>query len=167
MGFAVPHPSLGEDLAAAVVLKTQDAATEDDLRSHCFGLLPPHQVPSRILVVDDLPKGPTGKLQRIGLADGLASLLTTSEQPLEGEVEELVGEIFASVLATPLPSRESNFFALGGDSLTGQQVISRLNSQLPLNLPSTLLFRYPTPRLLGADLDKRIEQALNQLEQNS
>lgn len=162
--FAVPHPSLGEDVAAAVVLAAAAPATEDDLRGHCFARLAPHQVPSRILFLDALPKGATGKLQRIGLADRLNHLLVAEPEPLEGEVEELVGEIFAAVLGGPLPSRSSNFFALGGDSLTGQQVISRLNSQIPLDLPATLLFRYPTPRMLAAELEGRIDRVLAALE---
>lgn len=162
--FAVPHPTLGEDVVAAVVLKTGLHASEDELRAHCLTSLLPHQVPSRILMVDGLPKGPTGKLQRIGLAERLSNLLAPPEEPLEGEVEELVGEIFAAVLDVALPSRDSNFFALGGDSLTGQLVISRLNSQLPLDLPAALLFRCPTPRILAAELEERIDRALASLE---
>lgn len=162
--FAVPHPTLGEDVAAAVVLKAAPAASEGDLRGHCFATLAPHQVPSRILVLDELPMGPTGKLQRIGLAEQLKGRLAPPDHPLEGEVEELVGEIFAAVLGVSVPSRDSNFFALGGDSLIGQQVISRLNSQLPLDLPVTLLFRHPTPRMLAADLEGRIDRALASLE---
>lgn len=163
--FAVPHPSLGEDVVAAVVLGSAGSASEEELRRHCFARLAPHQVPSRILLVAELPKGPTGKLQRIGLAERLNALLGPREEPLEGEVEELVGQIFASVLGVPLPSRASNFFALGGDSLTGQQVISRLASQIPLDLPATLLFRFPTPRTLAAELEQRIDRALAALEE--
>ena len=163
--FALPHPSLGEDVAAAVVLAAGASATEDDLRGHCFARLVPYQVPSRILCVEALPKGATGKLQRIGLAERLSHLLAAEDEPLEGEVEELVGEIFAAVLGGALPSRSSNFFALGGDSLTGQQVISRLNSQLPLDLPATLLFRYSTPQMLAAELDVRIDRALTALDE--
>jgi len=162
--FSVPHPTLGEDVAAAVVLAAGALASEDELRAHCFARLAPHQVPSRIVTVDEVPKGPTGKLQRIGLAAKLDNLLSPMEEPPEGEVEELVGQIFAAVLGIPVPSRESNFFALGGDSLTGQQVISRLNSEIPLDLPATLLFRYPTLRMLAAELEERIDHALAALE---
>ncbi|MGB5135633.1 MAG: non-ribosomal peptide synthetase [Prochlorococcaceae cyanobacterium] len=163
--FSVPHPTLGEDVAAAVVLRPGALASEDDLRAHCFARLAPHEVPSRIVTVDEVPKGPTGKLQRIGLAAKLDNLLSPMEEPPEGEVEELVGQIFADVLGIPLPSRDSNFFALGGDSLTGQQVISRLNSEIPLDLPATLLFRYPTLRMLAAELGERIDHALAALEE--
>ncbi|MCP9888746.1 AMP-binding protein [Cyanobium sp. ATX 6A2] len=163
--FSVPHPTLGEDVAAVVVLRAGALASEEDLRVHCFARLAPHQVPSRIVTVDEVPKGPTGKFQRIGLAAKLDNLLSPMEEPPQGEVEELVGQIFAAVLGIPVPSRASNFFALGGDSLTGQQVISRLNSEIPLDLPATLLFRYPTLRMLAAELEERIDHALAAMEE--
>lgn len=167
IAFAVPHPTLGEDVAAAVVLAAGLRVTEEELRSHCFARLAPHQVPTRIVLVDAVPKGPTGKLQRIGLAATLEHLLQLTEQePPRGEVEELVGQVFAAVLGIPVPSRDSNFFALGGDSLTGMRVISRLNGEIPLNLPATLLFRHPTLRLLAAELEQRIEQALAALKES-
>src|SRR5262249_60949673 len=69
--FAVPHPTLGEDVAAAVVLKPGASATVRELRAFVGAHLAPFKVPSRILIPDELPKGPTGKLQRIGLAERL------------------------------------------------------------------------------------------------
>jgi acyl-CoA synthetase (AMP-forming)/AMP-acid ligase II len=66
--FAVPHAMLGEDVAAAVVLKPGTAATERDLRDFAAGRLADMKVPRKILFLDEIPKGATGKLQRIGLA---------------------------------------------------------------------------------------------------
>ena len=66
--FAIPHPMLGEDVAAAVVLKPGVAATERDLRRFVGERLADMKVPRKILFLDEIPKGATGKLQRIGLA---------------------------------------------------------------------------------------------------
>ncbi len=66
--FAVPHPMLGEDVAAAVVLKPGAEATERDLRRFVGGRLADMKVPRKILFLEEIPKGATGKLQRIGLA---------------------------------------------------------------------------------------------------
>lgn len=68
VGFAVPHAKLGEDVAAAVVLKDGVTATEEALRAHAAARLAAFKVPRRILILAEIPKGPTGKLQRIGLA---------------------------------------------------------------------------------------------------
>ncbi len=69
--FAVPHDKLGEDVAAAVVAADGAAPDERELRRFLSQSLAAFKVPRRILVLDELPKGPTGKLQRIGLAERL------------------------------------------------------------------------------------------------
>jgi acyl carrier protein len=165
LAFAVPHPTLGEDLAAAVVLRAGAAADEQELRGHAFAQLAPHEVPSRILLLDTLPRGATGKLQRIGLAEKLGDKLLPADEPISGEMEELVAQTFASVLQQPAPDRDANFFQLGGDSLSSIRVISRLQQQLLLELPTTLLFDYPTISHLAEQLDKRLDQALAAAEQ--
>jgi len=66
--FAMPHVKLGEEVAAAVVLREGLIAAERDLREFCATRLADFKVPRRIVIVDEIPKGATGKLQRIGLA---------------------------------------------------------------------------------------------------
>ena len=73
--FAVPHPTLGEDVASAVVLRPAATATPNDIRQFVIGRVADFKVPRQVLIVSELPKGPTGKVQRVGLAAklGLAS----------------------------------------------------------------------------------------------
>ncbi len=66
--FALPHELLGEDVAAAVVLREGQTATERDIRDFCSSRLAPFKVPRKVLFMNEIPKGATGKLQRIGLA---------------------------------------------------------------------------------------------------
>ncbi|MDJ1007052.1 MAG: acyl--CoA ligase [Paracoccaceae bacterium] len=69
--FARPHKMLGEDVAAAIVLAEGAEADEAGLRDHAAARLAPFKVPGTIVIVDEIPKGATGKLQRIGLAEKL------------------------------------------------------------------------------------------------
>jgi len=69
--FAVPHDKLGEDIAAAVVFKEGESAEEKDIRAFAAERLADFKVPRQVLVLDEIPKGATGKLQRIGLAEKL------------------------------------------------------------------------------------------------
>ena len=69
--FAVPHQKLGEEVAAALVLKEGSEASETEIRRFVSQRLADFKVPRRVIVVDEIPKGPTGKLQRIGLAQKL------------------------------------------------------------------------------------------------
>ena len=66
--FAMPHDKLGEEVAAAIVLREGAAASETEIRSFASGRLADFKVPRRVVILDEIPKGATGKLQRIGLA---------------------------------------------------------------------------------------------------
>ena len=71
MTFALPHDKLGEDVAAAVVLKDGQTASEAELRDFAAKSLAAFKVPRSITLLDEIPKGATGKLQRIGMAEKL------------------------------------------------------------------------------------------------
>ena len=66
--FGMPHPKLGEEVAAVVVLREGQQATERELQAHVSARAAEYKVPKKILFMDEIPKGATGKLQRIGLA---------------------------------------------------------------------------------------------------
>ena len=69
--FAMPHEKLGEDVAAAIVLREGLQASEREIREFCAGRLADFKVPRKLVFLDEIPKGATGKLQRIGLAEKL------------------------------------------------------------------------------------------------
>jgi acyl-CoA synthetase (AMP-forming)/AMP-acid ligase II len=69
--FALPDAKLGEEVAAAIVLRDGAAATEAEIRDFARARLAPFKVPRRVLFLAEIPKGATGKLQRIGLAEKL------------------------------------------------------------------------------------------------
>ena len=66
--FAVPHDKLGEEVAAAIVLREGSDASEAEIRAFAASRLAGFKVPAKVLLLDEIPKGATGKLQRIGLA---------------------------------------------------------------------------------------------------
>jgi acyl-CoA synthetase (AMP-forming)/AMP-acid ligase II len=66
--FGMPHPKLGEEVAAVVVLREGQAATERELQDFVAKRAADYKVPKKILFMEEIPKGATGKLQRIGLA---------------------------------------------------------------------------------------------------
>ncbi len=69
--FGIPHSVLGEEIAAAVVLRAGASTTERDIRDFAAVRLASFKVPRRVLFVTEVPKGATGKVQRIGLAKQL------------------------------------------------------------------------------------------------
>jgi acyl-CoA synthetase (AMP-forming)/AMP-acid ligase II len=71
LAFALPHEKLGEEVAAAIVLREGEAATEHELRDFVATRLAQFKVPRKIVFLAEIPKGATGKMQRVGLAQKL------------------------------------------------------------------------------------------------
>jgi len=71
VAFAMPHARLGEEVAAAVVLREGHGATEREIREFAAARMADFKVPRRVVILDEIPKGATGKVQRIGLAQKL------------------------------------------------------------------------------------------------
>ncbi len=163
VAFAVPHPSLGEDIAAAVVLKNSAVACEAVLREFALDRLPTFKVPSRIILVKDVPKGGTGKIQRIGLADRLATALVVAYEAPASDTERLVAATMCEVLNCEKVGRNDNFFSLGGNSLRATQVLTRLGHSLGFQIPVPTIFRCPTPALLANKLDLMQEPEIDAL----
>jgi acyl-CoA synthetase (AMP-forming)/AMP-acid ligase II len=72
--FAVPHPKLGEEVAVAVVLSEGSQSDEKDIRGFAKEKMADFKVPRQIVILDEIPKGATGKMQRIGMAEKLGLL---------------------------------------------------------------------------------------------
>jgi long-chain acyl-CoA synthetase len=66
--IGVPHPQLGEEVGAAVALKPDAAVSEGELRDHVRGVLAAYKYPRLVWFVDELPKGPTGKVLKREIA---------------------------------------------------------------------------------------------------
>jgi acyl-CoA synthetase (AMP-forming)/AMP-acid ligase II/acyl carrier protein len=158
VAFSVRHPTLGEDVAAAVVKKDGQTLNEQELREFALLHLPGFKVPSRFVIVSEIPKGPTGKVQRIGLADRLAQDLSVPYEPPTERFELLAAATFEQILNLDRVGRNDNFFTLGGDSIRATQVVARLMNALGLEIPPATLFRRPTPALLGVELARLQEE---------
>ncbi len=149
--FPLPHARLGEDLAAAVVLRRDQAAAPGELRAFLAGRLAPAQVPGRIVVLDSIPAGPTGKPRRgelaarLGMLDAPVASLAT---PDPGGVEAEMCRLWAEVLERPAVGPDDDFFDLGGDSVTGVRLMTRLADVMGARLPASALLEASTPSSL-------------------
>jgi thioesterase domain-containing protein/acyl carrier protein len=132
--FSFPHRTLGEEVAAAVVLRPDATATEASLRDRAIEQLAPHKVPRRIVFVDSIPRQ-LGKVQRRTLAEmvGLGPRRTppTDSELPSGRVEQTVAEIWELLLGLDVPvARSDDFFELGGDSLLATEMLLELEKRL-------------------------------------
>jgi acyl-CoA synthetase (AMP-forming)/AMP-acid ligase II/acyl carrier protein len=171
VAFALPDRRLGEDVAAAVVLRPGAKTTARELRRFAAGRLAQFKVPSRVVILDEIPKGPTGKLQRIGLAEKLG--ISGSQEAAAGErepfvaprnpVEETVAALWRDVLRVDEVGVNDRFLDLGGDSLLATMLLSRIRESLQLEISLTEFFEAPTvaaqARLIEELLLREIEDS--------
>lgn len=128
--FPVPDPTLQEAVGAAVVLDPDARLDEVELRRFASSRLAPHKVPRHIRFVEAIPRtAPGGKIRRDGLAAQIGvSVSDTHNETMPaapaGGVESAVRGIWKEVLALPEIGLDDDFFFLGGDSLTGAQVLA-------------------------------------------
>jgi acyl-CoA synthetase (AMP-forming)/AMP-acid ligase II len=159
--FAVPHPTLGEDVAAAVVLRPAAKVTPKDIRQFAMGRLATFKVPRQVRIVAEIPKGPTGKVQRIGLAEklglagggGASRTFAVPRTPLEN----ILAEIWADVLRLGQVGIHDDFFALGGDSLLAAHVLTSIHDAMHLEVGVVSLFDAPTVAEMAEYLETLIK----------
>jgi acyl-CoA synthetase (AMP-forming)/AMP-acid ligase II/acetyltransferase-like isoleucine patch superfamily enzyme/acyl carrier protein len=155
IAFAMPHPTLGEDVAAAVVLNNSASATESEIREFAAARLADFKVPSQVLIVDEIPKGPTGKLQRIGLADKLALKLKENFLAPKNSVEKELAEIWMDLLKTDQVGVRDNFFAIGGDSLAAATMMIEIENRFKSEIPVDSFLRSPTIETISRLLQEK------------
>jgi acyl-CoA synthetase (AMP-forming)/AMP-acid ligase II len=160
--FGIAHPILGEEVAAAVVLKPGSTATPRQLRAFVASRLAYFKVPRQIRIVDRIPVGATGKLQRRGLAELLdvhaeIPVITGDATPPRTPVEEIVAAAWAVALQRDVPGVHESFFSLGGDSMLAARVVARLRLQLRIELPLLAFFDTPTVAGIADECDRLLD----------
>ena len=167
VAFSIPDPVLGENVGAAVVLKGGQGVTAAGLKKHVSGRLAWFKVPARLWIVDEIPKGPTGKIQRIGMFDRLKGLAAADDTPVAGEyeppatpTETALAGIWAEVLQRDRIGRHDNFLELGGDSLLATMVISRIGRTFDLKISIASVIDCDTIARLGELVDRRLDEGV-------
>jgi acyl-CoA synthetase (AMP-forming)/AMP-acid ligase II/acyl carrier protein len=162
VAFAMPHESLGEEVAAAVVLRGGAAIGERDLQEFVATRLADHKIPRRVVFVDEIPKGPTGKLQRIGLADVLEirteapARESTSLQAPASDHESVLADLWREVLRVAEIGPDDTFLQLGGDSMLAAQLIARIRDRWNVDVKMVDFFDAPTVGQMARTLDARL-----------
>jgi acyl-CoA synthetase (AMP-forming)/AMP-acid ligase II/thioesterase domain-containing protein len=148
--FPVPHPRLGEDAAAAVVLRAGATASPLELRRFLRDILVPFKIPRRIHLVAALPKGDTGKVLRRKLTASLGT--APAEAPMtawRSSLEIELADIWRLLLDRRAVGRDDEFFELGGDSLLAAQMLLEVERLTGRSLPADILFETATIRQLA------------------
>jgi acyl carrier protein len=104
-------------------------------------------VPASVQPIEQSPTIPSGRLNKRAVPKlATQPILVAAEVPdtEAGSLEELIAPVWAEVLKLDSVERHQDFFAIGGHSLAGMRIMSRLSKTLGRRLPLDMLFRYPT-----------------------
>nr|WP_225955270.1 non-ribosomal peptide synthetase [Kibdelosporangium phytohabitans] len=137
----------GDFLAAYVVSPVHIDMAE--LRRHAAAVLPGYLVPSSFLVLDHLPRTTHGKTDTSALPAPQPGQATGTSRPLD-ETERAVAALWTEVLGVDDIGPDDDFFALGGHSMLGFQLVTRIGDELAARLPLTEFYQEPTIRAVAA-----------------
>jgi acyl carrier protein len=145
--FARPHPSLGEDVGAALVLRPGQGLSDAEARAWVSARLSAFKVPRSILFLERLPRCPVGKVRRQELAE-LARQAEgrASPTPPANPLETFLARLWASELDVPVVGVEDDFVALGGDSLSSVRLLAATESLLGVRFSNDALAELKTVR---------------------
>jgi acyl-CoA synthetase (AMP-forming)/AMP-acid ligase II/acyl carrier protein len=149
--FSVPHPRLGENVAAAVVLKLESNPPTPDIKTFLADHLAPFKIPQHVFVVPQLPKGATGKVSRSELSEEMAHR-TRYVAPPESPIEFQIRDIWQTLLHRDDIGIDDDFFELGGDSLLAVEMMLEVEAIARRKIPVSALKAVYTVRQLAATI---------------
>lgn len=146
--FAVPHPSLGEDVGALVVLKPGTATTKEALLTFLRERLAFFKIPRMLRFVDKIPRK-NGKLQRALLTelyggDSEAADARPAYEAPQSLLAKLLAGVWEKILKVEQIGLQDDFFQLGGDSLKAASFINELQQKWGDTIYVSSLFDAPT-----------------------
>ncbi len=150
--FAVPHRQLGEAVGAAVVIRPGAQVDEAQIRTFAATQLAAFKVPRVVRIVADLPRGPTRKPRRIGLAEALGipaiddarAAGTPVHVPPRNDLEHQLAEIWCEILMIQSAGIHDSFLAAGGDSLMAARFLFCVRERLGFEVGLAAFFGNPT-----------------------
>ena len=145
--FAIPHPSLGEEVAAAVVLSPGQHANEQSIQAHARGMLTGFKVPRCVFFVPAFPKSATNKVERRQVAQMCLTLLARCDSPEPdaspwSPLERDIARLWQRVLGIDAGRivRGDDFFLLGGDSLKAYELFAHIRKRYRVSVGLRHLF---------------------------
>ncbi|GGN85288.1 non-ribosomal peptide synthetase [Nocardia rhizosphaerihabitans] len=146
-------------LVAYVLPRAGAAVTPADLAHHLSGLLPAYMVPAAIMLLDEIPLTPVGKLDRKALPE--PTFTAREFRAPSTPIEEIVAQVFAALLVPGDDDKhrvgaDDDFFELGGNSLLAAQAVARIGTALDARVPVQLVFEASTVSALAARVESHV-----------
>lgn len=148
--FSLPHDTLGEDVAAAVILREHATTSNRDLINFLNDKLAYFKIPRTLFFVTEIPKTQNGKIKRAVLTEGLKSADQTNSISIapvaepSSTIANSLATMWRGVLEGGVINVNDNFFDLGGDSLKAATFINELQEKSGQAIFVSAIFDAPT-----------------------
>lgn len=164
MAFGVPHPTLGQELAAAVVLRSGQNVDGKAIRRWLHERLTPEKLPRVVLTIEALPLNAVGKPERIRAAAILDAMLRSDYQAPSGALEAVLADMIGELLARDHIGRTEDIFLAGADSLMLVRLQMRIEELFGIWHTLDVMAENPTIATLAEhiarNMDPETQQAL-------
>jgi acyl carrier protein len=163
--IAAPDASGVSQLVAYL---TGDRRALVDLSAHAAKFLPGYMRPAAYVYLNELPRTPSGKLDRLKLPPPKTSdfALTVTEEVPQSPLEAELTDLWKSVLGLTRLGRRDNFFGVGGNSLKSIQVLARIKSAYNVEISVRDFFASPTVEALAAQLERALLELVKSMSQD-
>jgi amino acid adenylation domain-containing protein len=143
-------------LVAYLVTEPAHPLNPADLRQFLLEKMPEYMVPAHFVVLDAMPKTPSGKIDRRALPAPNAErpFLSQSFVAPQTDLEKLLAAVWSQILKIDQIGIDDNFFELGGSSILTLRIATQLKEAKGLEIPAVKLFEYPTIKALAAFLER-------------
>jgi amino acid adenylation domain-containing protein len=140
---------------------------EVQLRNHMLSRFPNYMVPVQFIPLEKLPITTNGKIDKDALPqpDTFRPILETEYVAAQNEFEEMIQDIWVEVMEIDRIGIHDNFLEIGGDSLAGIRVVSRLNQAFEIDFPVNLIFQKPTIAQLAVYIEEMIVKLMEEMEE--
>ncbi|MEW4370676.1 amino acid adenylation domain-containing protein [Paenibacillus kandeliae] len=151
VAYLIPQPHLS------------GASVQEELIRLLKDELPAYMVPYAMMELEQFPLNDNGKIDTKSLPEPNVEQREEAFAAPQNDFEMLVADIWQHVLQAERIGRNDHFFEIGGHSLVAAQVISRLQQQLQMNIPLSVLFDYPVLAQMAAHIEQLIMQQLYEM----
>lgn len=156
--FSIPHDTLGEDVMAAVVGKADASMDPGSLREHLSASLSSYKIPTRVIVVNSIPRNAIGKALRREMPQQLASQLAPESRSPSTPMEQALLAIWHKVLRRDDIGVTDNVFQFGADPLRAEMASGLIDEASKVRMSTKALYSKPTVREQAAYCAAQREQ---------
>jgi amino acid adenylation domain-containing protein len=155
-------------LVAYIVPASNTRLSPSELRKFVGDYLPDYMVPSTFVRLEQLPLSDHGKLDRSALPAPMALTILDDDsfEAAQSPIEERVASFLTVLLGVSRVGRDDNFFDLGGHSLLGAQMITRIHETFGVELSLRSIFDHPTLREMSREIEKLIRAKLESMSED-